>query len=272
MSDLVGLLQKKVLLRDSARIVGCINDVYFSKNCTEIAYFVIKCDDDSVCLFPPSALECCEDVVVVQSYICAKKIEDIDFTLFASGLIGMAVYTQSGILKGNIQNADFTKSGKLLRLYTEAHTITPQQVALVGDVILLKPQKRTQKPRKLALPRPKLDLPVSVLEQKEPSTSPQSIPLALDAFNVPPAVMNYDTNMLFSSNALRAMGISETDDSSAITRIISDYSFLLGRVLSKDLYAYSSKLLALEGESVTDEIIQRARLAGKLPELVLIAR
>lgn len=50
-------------------------------------------------------------------------------------------------------------------------------------------------------------------------------------------------------------------------RIISDYNFLLGRVLTADLYTFSGELIAYKGASITIATVDKARLNGKLLEL-----
>ena len=55
-------------------------------------------------------------------------------------------------------------------------------------------------------------------------------------------------------------------------RIISDYNFLLGRVLTADLYTFSGDLIAYKGASITIAIVDKARLNGKLLELTSNSR
>ena len=59
------------------------------------------------------------------------------------------------------------------------------------------------------------------------------------------------------------------DDAHTPTRVISDYSFLLGRTLTKDLSSFAGTPIALAGDEITDEIVNKARLHGKLVDLAI---
>lgn len=65
---------------------------------------------------------------------------------------------------------------------------------------------------------------------------------------------------------------SVEDDGRTPARIISDYSFLLGRMLSGNLTSYTGTILAQTGAIVDDDLVEKARLAGKLVDLVLLAK
>ena len=52
-------------------------------------------------------------------------------------------------------------------------------------------------------------------------------------------------------------------------RIISDYNFLLGRTLTEDLFTYNGELIAYSNTPITINVVERARLSGKLLELTL---
>lgn len=276
MLELSALVKKNVIARSTSCIMGCIKDVYFEKNCSEIAYFIIENAYDEICLLKPDELDSFEDAVTTQSAVCARRIEDVDFTKYASNLIGKQVFTQNGTLKGEIENVLFSKNGKICKLCLSDFCFSPQNVALAGDVIMLKAQKHTQKQRKISLPTPQTDATAQLFtpsktENKNDQSNQQNVqPITI--YNAPPASEICGINMLFSENAVRALGAQPSDDNGAIPRIISDYDFLLGRVMSKDAYDFSGKPFAKQGDIVTDALIQKARRLGKLAQLVLLAR
>lgn len=143
MVELSSLLFKPVIERDTSNVVGRIKNAYFSQGCTTIAYFVVSsCKQGCDALLPIADVLCFSDAIVVQNDANVRCIDDVDFTLFSNGIIGMEVYTQNGILKGKIQKVEFAKGGKVSKLYTENEQFTPQNVACVGDVILLKSTKQ----------------------------------------------------------------------------------------------------------------------------------
>lgn len=52
-------------------------------------------------------------------------------------------------------------------------------------------------------------------------------------------------------------------------RIISNYGFLLGRLVTKTIFSFNRELIVKEGDVITTPIVERARHAGKLVELTL---
>ncbi len=300
MMELSSLLFKPIIERERSKVVGRIKNAYFSQGCNCIAYFVISsCKNDCDALLPIDDVLCFCDALIIQNDANVRCVSDVDFTAFSSGVIGMDVYTQSGILKGKITKVDFAKSGKVSKLYTETEQFSPQNVACVGDVILLKAAKQS-KAKKQTIPRPENETTVFALKtnspQKEPirtrenenanalavvatpnadeaqtKTEAQFTPVQVT--NAPMAKRPTDDSPLFSSNALKLLDAPEIDDDSHTpARIISDYTFLLGRVLSGDLTSYAGATIAKAGTIIDDSLVEKSRLCGKLVDLVLLAK
>ncbi|HBP52753.1 MAG TPA: hypothetical protein DD626_05610 [Clostridiales bacterium] len=177
-------------------------------------------------------------------------------------------------------------------------------MACIGDVILLKAAKQS-KAKKQTIPRPENETTVFALKtdspQKEPirirenknakaetvvaiptrdtsnadeaqtKTEAQFTPVQVT--NAPMAKRPTDDSPLFSSNALKLLDAPEIDDDSHTpARIISDYTFLLGRVLSGDLTSYAGATIAKAGTIIDDSLVEKSRLCGKLVDLVLLAK
>ena len=181
MVELSSLLFKPVIERDTSNVVGRIKNAYFSQGCTTIAYFVVSsCKQGCDALLPIADVLCFSDAIVVQNDANVRCIDDVDFTLFSNGIIDMEVYTQNGILKGKIQKVEFAKGGKVSKLYTENEQFTPQNVACVGDVILLKSTKQG-KAKKAVIPRPEKETTVLALKENKKKQitdlSDESVPL-----------------------------------------------------------------------------------------------
>lgn len=297
MVELSSLLFKPVIERDTSNVVGRIKNAYFSQGCTTIAYFVVSsCKQGCDALLPIADVLCFADAIVVQNDANVRCIDDVDFTLFSNGIIGMEVYTQNGILKGKIQKVEFAKGGKVSKLCTENEQFTPQNVACVGDVILLKSAKQG-KAKKAVIPRPEKETTVLALKENEKKQiadlSDESVPLLknetektvsgssqvdvdfapIRLANAPMAIKATADSPYFSSNALKMLDAPSTEeDGRTPARIISDYSFLLGRVLSCNLTAYTGAIIAKEGTIVDDALVEKSRRYGKLVDLVLISK
>lgn len=297
MVELSSLLFKPVIERDTSNVVGRIKNAYFSQGCTTIAYFVVSsCKQGSDALLPIADVLCFSDAIVVQNDANVRCIDDVDFTLFSNGIIGMEVYTQNGILKGKIQKVEFAKGGKVSKLCTENEQFTPQNVACVGDVILLKSTKQG-KAKKAVIPRPEKETTVLALKENKKKQitdlSDESVPLLqnetektvscssqvdvdfapIRLANAPMAIKTTADSPYFSSNALKMLDAPSTEeDGRTPARIISDYSFLLGRVLSCNLTSYTGAIIAKEGTIVDDALVEKSRRYGKLVDLVLISK
>lgn len=297
MVELSSLLFKPVIERDTSNVVGRIKNAYFSQGCTTIAYFVVSsCKQGCDALLPIADVLCFADAIVVQNDANVRCIDDVDFTLFSNGIIGMEVYTQNGILKGKIQKVEFAKGGKVSKLCTENEQFTPQNVACVGDVILLKSTKQG-KAKKAVIPRPEKETTVLALKENKKkqiaNLSDESVPLLqnetektvscssqvdvdfapIRLANAPMAIKATADSPYFSSNALKMLDAPSTEeDGRTPARIISDYSFLLGRVLAGNLTAYTGAIIAKEGTIVDDALVEKSRRYGKLVDLVLISK
>lgn len=271
MLELSDILQKNLISKETSKIIGKIKNVYFSKSCSEIAYFVLEDCINNIHLITPSDILAFGDALMTHSSVLIKEIDDIDVTQFASNLIDMSVYTQTGILKGSICSVQFSRSGKISKMTTNEYSFTPQNVAHADDVILLKAQNRNTKQRNIHLPKASQDIPVELFEHNTQNTALEPQNQTIPVYSAPPATPFQD-GVLFSDNAIKLIGAPQIEDGSAITRIISDYGFLLGRTLSDNLNAFSGKPISKKGDIVTAQTIENARFAGKLTELVLLSK
>lgn len=111
-----------------------------------------------------------------------------------------------------------------------------------------------------------------------PQGARSAIPQSVNSFqntvcvtDAPCAVaLSFDAPMMSQSAFEQICGVQlSVDDAHTPTRVISDYSFLLGRTLTKDLSSFAGTPIALAGDEITDEIVNKARLHGKLVDLAI---
>ena len=263
MVELSSLLFKPVIERDTSNVVGRIKNAYFSQGCTTIAYFVVSsCKQGCDALLPIADVLCFSDAIVVQNNANVRCIDDVDFTLFSNGIIGMEVYTQNGILKVILLKS--TKQGKAKK----AVIPRPEKET---TVLALKENKKKQitdlSDESVPLLQNETEKTVSCSSQVDVDFAP--IRLA----NAPMAIKATADSPYFSSNALKMLDAPSTEeDGRTPARIISDYSFLLGRVLSCNLTSYTGAIIAKEGTIVDDALVEKSRRYGKLVDLVLISK
>jgi|GEM_PF-820986 len=300
------IVSKPVVSRDTSKIVGRIKNAYLSDNFSNIVYFGISdCIGGKERLVPFADVLDFGDAVMVQNDVNFKNACDVDFTSLVPIFISMPCYTQNGILKGYLAQAAFSQNGKISVFSTQTDKFSPSGISSVGDVIILKNGKaRKAKPQ--SIPRPKTQTSVTILKDaklerektdilsapidKTPknisdtdatatdvSQSVESAPFAYKSAetvilsSAPPAIAISPDAPKFTKDAFEKI-LGEplyTDDEHTPSRVISDYSFLLGRTLSKDLITFAGVLIAKKGDEITDSLVNLAMRHGKLVELAL---
>ena len=300
------IVSKPVVSRDTSKIVGRIKNAYLSDNFSNIVYFGISdCISGKERLMPFADVLDFADAVMVQNDVNFKYACDVDFTSLAPICISMPCYTQNGVLKGYLAQATFSQNGRISVFSTQTDKFSPSGISSVGDVIILKNGK-ARKAKSQSLPRPKTQTTVSILKEakinrekndilsvpidKTPknisdtnatvadsSQSVESVPFAYKSAetvilsSAPPAIAISPDAPKFTKDAFEKI-LGEplhADDEHTPSRVISDYSFLLGRSLSKDLTTFSGVLIAKKGEKITDALVNLAMRHGKLVELAL---
>ena len=169
MINLSSLLGSPLLCLASSCISGSVADVYFDEYCKKAVYFCIENADSSATphLLPIEEASSVSDAVVIKDEVPFISPADVDLTAMHSGLKDMAVYTQSGALKGAISNVLFTNTGKVVKFVLPDGEFTPQAILSVREVMILKSAiKGKSAVKKRTIPRPKKDYPVHILNEE----------------------------------------------------------------------------------------------------------
>ncbi|MBE5758289.1 MAG: hypothetical protein E7345_05165 [Clostridiales bacterium] len=72
-----------------------------------------------------------------------------------------------------------------------------------------------------------------------------------------------DTPVMILSNTTPSIN----KDTENYTKIITDYRFLIGRILQKDIFAINGEIIAKNGSIITKDIVNKASSYGKLIEV-----
>lgn len=271
MKNFLTLKNLSVLSKNDFCIIGKITDCILDLSLKKIAYFLcIK--DESVLLIPPSAISSVGDVVVIDDLTDIRKVEDVDFTAFKT-VASKEVYTHSGVKKGVV--LDVVCSGEnVVEFVLEDATVKPNEVQGVGEIVLMKaPIKRKRRKKTDFTALANKDTPVEILaEDTSTDEFNENKPFVDD--EMAENEVNIDKNKTTLSERTTQSTANEVD--SVINpqynmppRIISDYNFLLGRTLTEDLFTYNGELIAYSNTPITINVVDRARLSGKLLELTL---
>ncbi len=290
MLELSKFLSKSVLCIRDATYIGAVNNVYFENSCKKIAYFLISATDGKEELLPFDCISSFGDVLMIEDGVCLKNPLDIDVTALDFDILNKDVFTSLGDFKGRVERVEFTRSGSVAKICTNGTSFTPNTIFKVGDAIILKSAPKQQK-KKITIPRPKTDYPVYILDDPSLNTNQENL-TSIDESNefshsattsadslrigvlqsAPPSIMlsNDSREPMLSSTAFKTLiGETDSDDEHTPARIICNFDFLMGRVLSRDLKTFAGEIIAYAGAQVDENVLRNARRAGKLVELTL---
>lgn len=279
------ILAKTVLSKTDACIIGSIKDVYFSNDFQRAEYVQIA--NGNVNRYAPfSAIASIKDAIIINAD--DLKDENEIANVLIHNTLDLPVYTNTGEYKGAVCDAELSNVGKVISFSTQDFQFSPSSIFALKDVIMLKSsQTQKRKSTKVRIPRPKTDYPVFILENgandlqsveynindKSAAESAPVISASATLASAPPVVsLSSDTREpMFSKGALESIIGNSIDDGDdhAPTRVICNYDFLIGRVLSADLLSFNGTLIAKSNSVVDDDLLTKARKAGKLVELTI---
>ena len=260
-----------ILSKKNLCIIGNLKDCVFQENLKVIAYFLCI-NNEGDFFISPDRLTALNDALVLEDCTSVLSVEDVDFTLLKT-LYGKDVYTDKGHKVGSVTDLSFDITGKVGQISLEESTLSTSAISGVGDIILLKaPAKRRKKPKEVnLLSFATEDRAVTILAGNNLDNGDLALSPTADNQAV---VSTSSQNIVTADIPAPATPISSTPTLTAIaqstpvpTRIISDYNFLLGRTLTSALYAFTGSMIAPAGTIVTVDIVDKARLNGKLLEL-----
>lgn len=294
-------LHRPLISKADGSVLGEVRDVYFDENCSNIAYFIVLCNERE-CLLPFSAVAAFGDAVMTDDGLALLSPYDADRSALVRSLLGKPVFTGAGNLKGALDDVVFTLKGKVTALQAGDSSYSPSSFRSLGDVLLLKSNARRKTPQ-VPFPVAETDAPVSVLHEEhdapaapspestncadcasssEPDDGKAAHATAPDAVRTPTGRASFTPPVIRVTDAPPAVYprdslaapllVAAAQEDFTPRRIIADYNFLLGRVLEKDVLSYRGERLASLGERVTVETVEKARRHGKLIDLTLSSR
>ena len=223
-------------------------------------------------LIPPSAISSVGDAVVVDDLTDIRKVEDVDFTAFKT-VVGKEVYTNTGVKKGVV--LDVVCSGEnVTEFVLEDATVKPNEVQGVGEIVLMKaPAKRKRKKKTDFISLANKDTAVEILAEDTSNGEFNENKPFVDNEMAESEVITHKNKVVSNENAepttINEVASVINPQYNMPPRIISDYNFLLGRTLTEDLFTYNGEPIAYSNTPITINVVEKARLSGKLLELTL---
>ncbi|MBR2334497.1 MAG: PRC-barrel domain-containing protein [Clostridia bacterium] len=251
-----------VLSKKDLCIIGNLKDCIFDENLNQIAYFLcIK--DDGEFLVSAKDISAINDAFVLDDCSLVRHVEDVDFTTLKT-IVGKSVYTDNGHSVGVVQDLTFDNSGKVGQVLLENGTLKTADILGVGEIVILKTAKRRKKKGSVNLTALALeDKPVVILDTDNSSKDTTTQENPVSPFE---SQLNNEKSKSSSTIEMSAPALSVAQEQ-VPPRIISDYNFLLGRMLTDDLYTYQGEIIAYKNTAITIAVVDKARMSGKLLEL-----
>ncbi len=270
MKNFLSVENLSVLSKNDLCIFGKITDLIFDESLKKIAYFLCINEDEKFAL-PYECILTFGDAVTVENQVEKRSLLDLDFTTHKT-IIGKEVYSDNGTKVGIITDVVFDSTGNTYQILAGAQAVKVGDIQGIGDLILLKPTpKRRRKTKKVDFSTlAQEDNPVNIMsnnhDETDKATTENIVSFETDADEA----VSLKTKVDFAEKHDEQTKHNGHSPISHIPpRVISDYNFLLGRTLTENLYNYNGELLAFAGSYVNIEMVESARLHGKLLELTL---
>ena len=271
MQKTTDFLALPILSIEDCAILGEVEAVLFDRSAKQALYLSFLWQD-KLALLPFDKILCKADAIVIDSDLSLVDACDVDMTTLIS-LDSKAIFSASGENKGKIEFVELFASGKTSKIFAGETAYLPSAFQAFGEVLILKQAKR--RTLRHTIPKDKTNRKVEVFDlvSSAKSAAPKPNTTVQDEILPQKPVILEQGSPLFSKDALeKIVGkeiIYEDADERTPARVITDYDFLLGRTLLRDLNTYAGTLLAKEGTIVTKDLVETAARYGKLVDLTL---
>lgn len=197
-----------------------------------------------------------DNAITIANNLCINAANEIDTAGYITLSLGLPVYSSTGNFFGNLKDVVLNESGQVFLLQAENLEFTPDRIKSISDNMLILGEKAPQKkvPKKITIPDE--NQPVEMLNS--PIESPQIFDEILVVESMPQSIENS-----FVGGEIASTPISTP------ARLISDYRFLLGRIVTEDIYSQKHENIVRNGTVITAAVVERARLFGRLVELTI---
>ncbi len=229
-------ISEKIICLPTADVLGSIINCVIGENAKTVTHFLLENEDSDEIYLPVKALKKGTDYLY---------ITDATEPVFAavSGEkcpLGMPVVGTDGTKVGKLRDLEFSDKGKILAFITEDEVLPSSKIAVISDkMLVIKSGNRVK----------------LIKAETDNSTSPAPL-------------KKYVPEDIPAENEI-VSDTSEDNTTAYPRKVVTDYSFLLGRKVTKNILTKDYKLLFVVGDTVTGEVVEKARNAGKLVELTV---
>ncbi|MBQ3067291.1 MAG: hypothetical protein IJD18_04600 [Clostridia bacterium] len=204
------------------------------------------------------------DKIKVKNVIIATNLHQVDAPTPMLHL-SKKVYDTNGKLLGQIADAELGSTLKLKSLLLSNGTkIALSQIVANNDIVTV----RANKPKKKVAPK----TPLLTMDKNTQQNNVAQVDLT--AQNVDELDDNQARRQTRDDTSMQ-IATADVDSKNnfgvniAPKRKSGDFSFLVGKVVDKNIFNYLGELMIREGDVVTRNVYIKARMFGKLTELCL---
>jgi len=267
--ELIGnYLSKPIISIYEASMIGTVISATFDKKMRRVCALLIVSDneeDEILYYVPINRIITAENALTVKNRNSVRRYEESN--IFVKCPINHPVYMTTGEKKGTVRDVSFDeKTFEVIEIILDSEKISAEKVASVSNsLMILKGEgfTRLQPPRARRTKKPKAendgvkDTPdreyiptyqATIMPQEEEEENYEEIP------------------------AETVTTVKKDERVSIPARIISDYSFLLNRLVLQDVYSTTGELIIPANTRITVQTVETARKHGKLVELTVGSR
>ncbi|MGI6702192.1 MAG: PRC-barrel domain-containing protein [Christensenellales bacterium] len=258
MELLSNYLSKPVISVYEAEITGTVINAAFDRKMKRLAYLIILNEEaDDFFIVPASRIMTSDTALTVRNRNAIRKY--IDSNIYVKSPINRPVYTTDGERKGIVKDVSFDeKSFEVIELDLEGVKVTPDDIASVSDnLVILKGEGFTG----LQAPRNRRRIKRETKTSESAGLREEQLPID-ESLNL---YEDYSVEETYDSAPIKV-------EKSIPARIISDYSFLLDRLVLQDVFSLSGELIIPANTRITPDTVETARRHGKLVELTVGSR
>ena len=255
MKKITDQISKEIVAVCEGEILGIVTGAYADKKLTRVrGYKVASEEKEDAESLPLRRVLGDEDALTVRTLSFLKASEDPECPL------GAKIVDTAGLCHGVLRDVLFEEeSGVILSLLASNGEIAPERVVGFGDrvIVLRAPCHDGKIFRKRGVSRKRT--PVDRLAD------------TLLSFHVAPDAPAQEQKENSAEEELPAIYLEESESEEPPAFLFRDYAFLLGRKVTKTI-GTEEDIVARAEDSVTPEVILRARERGKLVELTVNSR
>lgn len=247
MFKLSEILSKPILSLFNGKIEGIIKTAIFDKKLLKIKYLIIFDEseqNDEFAIATSSIFSIGENAIVIKNSSCLEPMSNFEPQISNNSPINLSAYTTKGTGLGKVTDIFFDEKFNVQKIcLSNSNAIAISELASFSHnaLVIQDKGKKVNVSKYSEQKRPRLIL------SKEQVT-------ILRTDNIQPL----QTNLQHKTATLPS-------------KVTSSVNFLIGRIITQNLYSQSKELIAKKGSPISLKTIENAKKNGKIKELSIFS-